>query len=394
MKRLRQLVRQLGHGALCSLMLASLTTAYSVALAQTPTEASSANQLITQQSTAEPNSQNSQPEDSQTLKIGTKEILPFVFLEEQVPYGYSVEVWNEIAHDSGFATEWVQYDSVQSMLDGLIAGEIDAAMAGISITAERESAGIDFSYPFYRSGLQLMVQSSNSNRWQAAAADLFSWRAWQPFLLVVATSAGVAVLTWSLEHKHNDSFSSDPVKGIGQGLWFAIVTLGTFGYGDVTPNRLPARIIACLWMGASFFIVADFIASLTVDQLAESNLSFEDLVGEKVGVIDATTAESYVRAKPVELVEFSNFDDMVSALEAGELAAVVHDYPTLKYVASRAPNTFELTGQLLTKEDYGVAFRDQAQLVEPVSQEILTLQEQGRLQLIREKWFGLGQEAL
>ena len=380
--------RQLSYGAACSMTLTALVMSCSVATAQAPTESPLGDQPATQQNITE-----AQSDSSQTLKVGTKEILPFELLEEQVPFGYSVEVWNEIARASGFETEWVRYDSVQSMLDGLSVGEIDAAMAGISITAAREAAGIDFSYPFYRSGLQLMVQASSGNRWQSALSGLLSWKVWKPFLLVMATSAGVALLIWSLEHKHNDSFSSDPLKGVGQGMWFAIVTLGTFGYGDVTPNRLPARIVACIWMGASFFIVADFIASLTVDQLEESNLSFEDLVGEKVGVIDTTTAESYVRAKPVELIEFANFDDMVDALEAGEVAAVVHDYPALKYVASRAPDTFEITGRLLTREDYGVAFRDQAQLTESVDREILTLQEQGRLQLIREKWFGDSQDS-
>lgn len=384
-------LKQLGCSAVSSVAITIFATFSSVSVAQAPSATSSSEQSAIQQDVT---SSNEQAESVQTLKVGTKEILPFVFLEDSVPYGYSIEVWNEIARDLGFETEWVRYDSVQSMLDGLSAGEIDAATAGISITAEREAAAIDFSYPFYRSGLQLMVQASNRNRWVAALSGLFSWKAWQPFLLVMATSAGVAVLVWSLEHRHNESFSSHPVRGIGQGMWFAIVTLGTFGYGDVTPNRLPARIVACLWMGASFFIVADFIASLTVDQLAESNLSFEDLVGEKVGVVDTTTAESYVRAKPVDLVEFADFDGMIAALESGEVAAVVHDYPTLQYVASRAPDTFELIGRPLTQEDYGVAFRDQAQLAESVSREILTLQEQGRLQLIREKWFGNAQDSL
>ncbi|MEM6597652.1 MAG: transporter substrate-binding domain-containing protein [Cyanobacteria bacterium P01_C01_bin.69] len=387
MKRLKQF----GYGSVCSIALMAFAMHSSVATAQTSTEGPAGSQLVAQQNEAE---LNAQTESSKTLKIGTKEILPFVFLDEPMPYGYSIEVWNEIARASGLKTEWVKYDSVQSMLDGLSAGEIDAAMAGISITAEREAAGIDFSYPFYRSGLQIMVPSSSNSRWQSALLGLFSWSVWKPLLLVIATSAGFALLIWSLEHKHNDSFSSDPIRGIGQGMWFAIVTLGTFGYGDVIPTRLPGRIIACLWMGASFFVVADFIASLTVDQLAENNMTFEDLVGEKVGVVDSTTAESYVRAKPVELVEFANFDDMVAALESGELAAVVHDYPTLKYVSSRAPDTFELTGRPLTQEDYGVAFRDEAQLTEPVSREILTLQEEGRLQLIREKWFGADQDSL
>mgnify|MGYP001792021984 CR=1 FL=1 len=373
------------------LSIAITTTAYSSSLALAQPSPQSSEQS-SESSSSQPGTGtpviDSSFEIPDTLRVGTKEILPFVFLEEQVPYGYSIDVWNEISSDLGITTEWVRYESVSEMLEGLLAGDIDAAMAGISITAERETAGYDFSYPFYRSGLQMMIQTPNANRWRSALKSLLSWKVWKPFLLVMATSAGVGALIWCFEHRHNDSFSSDPVRGIGQGLWFSIVTLGTFGYGDVTPNKLPARIIACLWMGASFFIVADFIASLTVDQLAASNVSFDDLRGEPIGVVDGTTAENYVRAKPVRTVEFESFDDMIASLEDGEIDAVVHDYPTLQYTASRDPDTFELAGDTLTQEDYGVAFSADAELTEPVSREILSLQEQGGLQTIKEKWFG------
>lgn len=331
-----------------------------------------------------------------TLKVGTKEIVPFVSLEdENKPYGYSVEFWERVAGDLGLKTEWVRYDSVADMLEGLEAGQVDTAIAGISITAKRESEGFDFSYPYYRSGLQLMVRSPKASPIRSAVGRLFNWDLWRPLLLVMATSAGVGAVIWRLEHRDNEAFSSDPVSGIGQGLWFAIVTLGTFGYGDVTPNKLPGRIIACLWMGASFFIVADFIASLTVNQLEESTLSFEDLRGESVGVMDGTTAEEYVRAQPVKLIEFESFEEMIAALDSAEVEAVVHDYPTLKYVENNQPKQFELVGDRLTHENYGIAFREgDEERVEAVNKEILTLQEQEYLQLLSEKWFGEEQESL
>ena len=39
---------------------------------------------------------------SDTLKVGTKEIVPFVSLEdENKPYGYSIEFWERVAGDLG-----------------------------------------------------------------------------------------------------------------------------------------------------------------------------------------------------------------------------------------------------------------------------------------------------
>lgn len=331
-----------------------------------------------------------------TLKVGTKEILPFVSLEDsETPYGYSIEFWNKVANDLDFKTEWVRYDSVPEMLAGLKSGEVAVAIAGISITSAREAQGFDFSYPFYHSGLQLMVRSPHANPIRSMVLKVFDWDIWRPLLLVMATSAGVGAIIWALEHKHNDAFSSNPLSGIGQGLWFSIVTLGTFGYGDVTPAKLPGRIVACLWMGASFFIVADFIASLTVNQLADSAVSFEDLRGEPVGVVDSTTGEDYVRSQPVRVVEFESIDEAIAALADEQVEAVVHDQPTLKYVENNSPNKFELVGDRLTQENYGIAFREgNNELIEEINQEILTLQEQDYLRLLKDKWFGVADDSL
>lgn len=330
---------------------------------------------------------------AKTFRVGTSEIEPFVSLEDATPYGYDIELWTQVASKLDIQTEWVPYESFSEMMDDLSAGDLDAAVAGISITSAREAKGFDFSYPTYRSGLQLMMRSSNKNGIVALANSFFDWRIWRPLLLVMATSAGVGALIWLLEHKHNEHFSDNPINGIGQGMWFAVVTLGTFGYGDVTPVRLPGRIIACLWMGASFFIVADFIASLTVEQLAESSLSLEDIRGESVGVIDGTTAEAYGRSQPVQVVEYNSFDTLLAGLEAEEVEAVVYDYPTLKYVANKNPRKFEIVGEPLTREDYGIAFAEGSEaVVEAVSQEVLTLQEQGYIKNLREKWFGESEE--
>ncbi|MEM8807676.1 MAG: transporter substrate-binding domain-containing protein, partial [Cyanobacteria bacterium P01_G01_bin.38] len=197
------------------------------------------------------------------VKVGTNEIQPFVFLPEEsdslaaeeLPYGYTIDLWQAIADELGVKTEWQRYDSVGQMLDALLAGEIDVAAAGISITAAREAYGINFSYPFYQAGLQLMVPVDNPNFLQKLGRRLLAWSTLRPILLVVVSSAVFGSLIWLVERKHNESFSENPISGVGQGMWFALVTLGTFGYGDITPIKFTGRLLACIWMGVSFFIV-------------------------------------------------------------------------------------------------------------------------------------------
>jgi voltage-gated potassium channel len=54
------------------------------------------------------------------------------------------------------------------------------------------------------------------------------------------------------------------VKGgdFGSGIWWAIVTVTTVGYGDISPTTLPGRLVAALLMFAGIGLVATLAASV------------------------------------------------------------------------------------------------------------------------------------
>ena len=55
----------------------------------------------------------------------------------------------------------------------------------------------------------------------------------------------------------------------GRGLWFALQTVTTVGYGDVTPSRAQGRIIAAVMMLTAIGFLAVITASVTAS-LVES----------------------------------------------------------------------------------------------------------------------------
>ncbi len=349
--------------------------------------------------------------ESRPLKVGVKAFQPFVFLpdtvkrrsaeplsvssrlallqtEAQQPYGYSIDLWNAIARETNVQTEFVPYASVQELLAAVKGGDVDIGIAGISITADRLETGLNFSYPFFQSGLQLMVKKDQNFGLGRFLTFLQNWASIRAVLLVIGSSAVVGSLVWALEHKHNEGFPARPLEGIGQGFWFAIVTLGTFGYGDVTPVKLPARIITSVWMGISFFIVADFISSMAVQGIEGNVKTFYDLRGEKIGVVEGTTGANFVRSQPVIPQVYKTFDDAVTALGSGKIAGIVRDYPEIQYFVARNPE-FETVGDRLTREDYGIAVTpDNYALLKEINYALLILQERGVLRSLDEKWFG------
>ena len=61
---------------------------------------------------------------------------------------------------------------------------------------------------------------------------------------------------------------------IGRGLWFALQTVTTVGYGDVTPNQADGRFIAAVVMLAGIGFLAVITASVTASLLESSRRRF------------------------------------------------------------------------------------------------------------------------
>ena len=76
----------------------------------------------------------------------------------------------------------------------------------------------------------------------------------------MVTVAG-GVLEWLLDHQEYPT--------IGKGLWLALQTVTTVGYGDVTPMRASGRFIATVAMLAGIGLLAVITASVTAS-LVES----------------------------------------------------------------------------------------------------------------------------
>ena len=77
---------------------------------------------------------------------------------------------------------------------------------------------------------------------------------------------GGGILERVLDHKEYPT--------IGRGLWFALQTVTTVGYGDVTPNRAEGRIIAAVLMLTAIGFLAVITASVTASLVESSRRRF------------------------------------------------------------------------------------------------------------------------
>ena len=102
--------------------------------------------------------------DVPKIRVGVKRLEPFVFINEDGQLsGFSVDLWEAIAADLGMQYEWVTAGTVNEMIASVQSGQTDVAIGGISLSPLRESM-VDFTYPYFESGLMIMVRSDLRSR--------------------------------------------------------------------------------------------------------------------------------------------------------------------------------------------------------------------------------------
>jgi len=100
---------------------------------------------------------------AEKLYVGTDTaFVPFEYKGKDGKYtGFDIELWAEIAKRIGVEYELKPMD-FNGLIPGLTTGNLDVALAAIFIKSAREEK-IDFSHPYFRAGLKVMVQVSNKD---------------------------------------------------------------------------------------------------------------------------------------------------------------------------------------------------------------------------------------
>lgn len=276
--------------------------------------------------------------ESGTVRVGVRTVPPFVVRDEQGEYsGLTIALWEHIASDLGLDYELVEHD-LQGLIDGVSGSDLFAAASALTITAEREEI-LDFTHPFFVSGLGIAVTYRPVGFWQAVAA-FFSVEFLWIILLLSLLLLFWGVLVWYFERRVNpEEFGGSAAEGIGSGFWWAAVTMTTVGYGDKSPRSLPGRLIGLVWMFSGIILVSFFTASiassLTVSQLDSRVAGPQDLPFVRVGVLRHSATEDYMTHHRIRYQSFASISDGLQAVADDEIDAFVHDAPILRYYATQ-----------------------------------------------------------
>ncbi|UCH81482.1 MAG: transporter substrate-binding domain-containing protein [Nitrospiraceae bacterium] len=307
------------------------------------------------------------------LLVATKEAPPFSMKTDDGTWsGVSIALWKEIAGELDLKYRFIETD-LQGMLDGLKEGRYDAAVAALTVTEERETV-FDFTHPFYTTGLGIAVQQVHES-WTAVVKRFFSSAFLKVILLLAVILLIFGFLVWLLEKRKNPEQFSNSVKGIGDGFWWAAVTMTTVGYGDKAPKTLAGRIIATIWMFTAIIIISSFTASitssLTVSQLGSAIKGPEDLPGHRVASIKGSTSERYLTSHRITYVNFANIEEGLKAVVDGKVDCMVYDAPLLKYYIARDKYKLSVVKRVFEQQYYAFGLIQNSPLRENINRVLL-----------------------
>ena len=345
-----------------------------------------------------PDAHQSRPQAQQSdepLRVVTKVFEPFVIKDGDDFKGFSIDLWTEIVRRMGRQYEFIEVETVDDQLAAVAQGKADVAIAGITMTSEREHS-VDFSYPYFKAGLQIMTRRERSLPFVNLMTVIFNPAMLEIvgiFFLIMLIAAHAV---WLVERRNNPDFPQTYWRGIWEALWWSAVTVTTVGYGDKTPRGFAGRMLGLFWMFAGLFLIAHFTAGITALltlQQWDSNISTEaDLHGRRVATVQGSTSDDFLREQRISATRVESIEEAYDLLAKKRVHAIVYDAPVLLYYITTNNTDFQVTGEVFATEHYGIALPMDSPYREAINLHLLEIMEDGTYNLIYERWFGVTAE--
>uniref|UniRef100_A0A3B3XVH7 Glutamate receptor n=1 Tax=Poecilia mexicana TaxID=48701 RepID=A0A3B3XVH7_9TELE len=336
--------------------------------------------------------------------------------------GYCLDLLKELSNILGFSYEvklvsdgkyGAQNDKGEwnGMVRELIDHVADLAVAPLTITYVREKV-IDFSKPFMTLGISILYHKPNgTNPGVFSFLNPLSPDIWMYVLLaclgVSCVLFVIAFTPYEWYNPHPCNPDSDVVENnftLINSVWFGVGAL--MQQSELMPKALSTRIVGGIWWFFTLIIISSYTANLaaflTVERMDSPIDSADDLAKQtkiEYGAVRDGSTMTFFKQKS----KISTYEKMWAFMSSRKNTALVKnnregiqrvlttDYALLmestsiEYISQRNCNLTQIGG-LIDSKGYGVGtpispYRDKVTIA------ILQLQEEGKLHMMKEKWW-------
>ena len=333
------------------------------------------------------------------VTVATYDLEPFVITTGAgVRSGFTTDLLDQIAKRTGWEFSYVDGGSVQGLMTAVAEGRAQMAACNLSITADRLKR-FDFSQPIIAAGLQIIVPTDSTKHSQPGLVDFVRLLLSKTMLVWLFAALVLTIvpahIIWLLERRDPRSeVSKSYFPGIFQAFGWGMGMLARID-GRFATRHWPIRAVSIVWTLVSFIFVAYYTAILTTnltwEKINSQIASPGDLVGKKVCTVANTTSPAALSEIGVVFTGVPKIEDCYAGMTNHTFDAVVFDAPVLEYYVSHGgAGIATMSGAIFQNEDYGILFPLDSDLVKRVDEALLSVQEDGEYDRLRQKWFGTG----
>ncbi|XP_061803302.1 glutamate receptor ionotropic, kainate 5 isoform X3 [Nerophis lumbriciformis] len=304
------------------------------------------------------------------------------------------------------------------MVGELINRKADLAVAGFTITSEREKV-IDFSKPFMTLGISILYRVHPGRKpGYFSFLDPFSPAVWLFMLLaylavscVLFLAARLSPYEWYNPHpclrERRDMLENQYT--LGNSLWFPVGGFMQQG-SEIMPRALSTRCVSGVWWAFTLIIISSYTANLaaflTVQRMEAPIESPDDLADQtniEYGTIHGgSTMTFFMNSRYQTYQRMWNYmyskqpSVFVKSTEEGIARVVNSKYAFLmestmnEYHRGLNCNLTQIGGLLDTK-GYGIGMPLGSPFRDEITLAILQLQENNRLEILKRRWWEGGQ---
>src|ERR1700727_1602257 len=250
--------------------------------------------------------------------------------------GISVDLWRRVAENLGREYHLVPVSQMEEVLKGLERKDYDAAIGAITITPAR-LARVDFSYPAHRSGVAVAVRHDAGPMSALASYGSVLGELTPLVALTFALLIVMGVAMWLADGSMRPHGHESVVDTLRDGIYWAVVTMTTVGYGDKTPKTTAGRVIAVVWMLARVALISilstSIVSRMTADRVVGGlRVTEADLAGKRLAAVAHSSGAEYLDERHFGYAPFDDLAAAVTALDRGQADGIVNSIGALQYL--------------------------------------------------------------
>lgn len=337
--------------------------------------------------------------------------------------GYAIDLIDELSKIVGFDYEFKEvddgkygkYNETTKEWNGLIqevmVGKADLAIADLSITSSREDA-VDFTLPFMSTGISILFKKPTTKELEFFSfLSPFENHVWfyvcgayfgvSSLLFIVAR---VSPYEWADPHpcRKEDKILRNQFS-IKNSFWFTMAAVMQQG-SDLAPRSLSTRLVAAIWYFFTLIMISSYTANLaaflTVEKVVYPIEKAEDLyhhpLNIKYGCVESGSTHTFFQnSKNIynkmfhEMVMVKSNEEGKALVEKGNYAFFMES-ASIEYTIERHCNLTRI-GSPLDSKGYGIAIAKNSTRKRDyrtrLSEAILSLQESGTLEILKNRWW-------